>query len=75
MGRIEPTRAGAPSMVRTPHVGIVPHGGAKEVDTPPSPLYRGAPMPCFTHRIPPSFSPTLSGVPIRELRTSREVSL
>ena len=44
MGRIGPTTAGdLPLAGSTPHVGIVPNGGAKEVDTPPSPLYRGAP--------------------------------
>ena len=73
--RMGPTRAGdLPPGRRTPHMGIVAHGGAKKVVTPPSPVYRGAPMPCLTHIIPPS-SPTLSGVPIWELRTRREVSL
>jgi hypothetical protein len=46
VGHMGPTRAAAPPHGRrTPHVGIVPHGGAKGVGLPPSPLYRSAPMP------------------------------
>ena len=39
VGHFGPTRAGAPCLGATPHVGIVPHGGAKRFGTPVSPFY------------------------------------
>ena len=75
MGQMGLTRAGAPLHGAHPHVGIVPHGGAKKVGSHLPPLYRGAPHALFDTQFSPSFSPTLSGVPIRELRMRREVSL
>ena len=44
VGHMGPTRGRRTIHGANPHVGIVPHGGAKEVGTPPSPLYR---PPCL----------------------------
>ena len=39
MGHLGPTRGRRTLLGATPHVGIVPHGGAKGVGAPLSPLY------------------------------------
>ena len=58
---------------RPSHVGIVPHGLASGVGSPP-PLNRGPPLPLEIHPISFFFSPTMSMVLFLELRTRREVS-
>ena len=75
MGQMGPTRAASSLLATHPHVGIIPHGEAKEVGIPPSHLYRSAPIALKKAQFHSFFSPTLNGVPIWELRTGREVSL
>ena len=58
-----------------PHVGFSPTWGSQGRRSPPFSFKYRSPMPLENTQVPLSFSPTLSGVPILELRTRREVSL